>query len=234
MHSKRQSRFTGIGGPLGSPNDNGQGMFDDMSIIVRFGGAKHVHAMKDVPRENKKADAYFNKIYQEHIYDLLSLATILLRSRADAEDVVAGVFEKIWKAKDGLFGINDIKSFLRTSVRNGALNLLRSKKAASAREEEWARLVDESPETIGVTDLRTKYTNSLHQEIGKLPPKCRQVFELAFYEGLDNHTIAKMLRISKNTVKAQKVKATRLLKLAKLTRDLLLQITPFALLLGHH
>ena len=52
----------------------------------------------------------------------------------------------------------------------------------------------------------------LQKIIETLPPKRLAIFKLRYYEGLDNPTIAKQLKISINTVKVHLAKARLYLK----------------------
>jgi len=54
----------------------------------------------------------------------------------------------------------------------------------------------------------------IYEEIEKLPKKCRQVFKLAYLDGLSNEEIAELLHINYQSVKNQKVRALKILRLA--------------------
>lgn len=63
--------------------------------------------------------------------------------------------------------------------------------------------------------------------IEKLPRECRKVFELCYFEGMNNEKAAQTLRISIETVKAQKKRGKQIL------RKNLQELYPlFALLFG--
>jgi RNA polymerase sigma-70 factor (ECF subfamily) len=64
----------------------------------------------------------------------------------------------------------------------------------------------------------------IYEEIEKLPKKCRQVFKLAYMDGLGNEEIANLLNITYQTVKNQKVRALKILRLALLHKGLLAAI----------
>lgn len=63
-------------------------------------------------------------------------------------------------------------------------------------------------DTFTESELQTKINNAL----GKLPEKCRQVFQLSRFEELKYKEIAKKLNISVKTVEAQMSKALKILR----------------------
>ena len=52
--------------------------------------------------------------------------------------------------------------------------------------------------------IETEIFSRLRKAIEKLPRECRKVFELYYFEGMNNEKAAQTLRISIETVKAQK------------------------------
>jgi len=54
----------------------------------------------------------------------------------------------------------------------------------------------------------------------KVPPNCRQIFKMAHMDGMKNEEIARKLELSYQTVKNQKVRAIKILRVAFNGRDL--------------
>jgi RNA polymerase sigma factor (sigma-70 family) len=61
--------------------------------------------------------------------------------------------------------------------------------------------------------IRAEVIGEIQRSIEDLPEGCKVVIKLAFTEGLKNEEIAKALGISINTVKSQKQRALKLLRL---------------------
>ena len=75
--------------------------------------------------------------------------------------------------------------------------------------------------------IETEIFSRLRKAIEKLPRECRKVFELYYFEGMNNEKAAQTLRISIETVKAQKKRGKQIL------RKNLQELSPlFALLFG--
>ena len=52
----------------------------------------------------------------------------------------------------------------------------------------------------------------LAADVEKLPEECRKVFQLCYFQGLDNESAAQELGLSVNTVKAQKARGKKILR----------------------
>ena len=65
--------------------------------------------------------------------------------------------------------------------------------------------------------IKAEVVMSLREAIDKLPEGCRMVLKLAYFEGLKNDEIASELGISINTVKTQRQRAMKLIRLSLTT-----------------
>ncbi len=147
-------------------------------------------------------------------YDMLvRFAVPILKDQDMARDIVQEVFVKIWEKRSNLNQATRLRPYLFTSVKNACLNLLR-------REErvQWTSESDEldswsTPQEHVQAQIQEKDLNkALHRALDKLPPKCRQIFELRRFEELSNKEIAQELGISIKTIENQMTKALKLLR----------------------
>lgn len=167
----------------------------------------------------------FVKIYNEYVDRLLDFALAFIDNREEVRDLVADVFVRLWEMRDRFDNIRSVKSFLYISVRNACLNYLRVAKITAARQKALLNELEHTDIVEGPTDLETAYRNRLFKEIDNLPERCKLVFNLAFFTGLSNDEIANRLSLSKLTIRNQKVKAIRLLRLAVFAKTVLLFIS---------
>jgi RNA polymerase sigma-70 factor (ECF subfamily) len=72
--------------------------------------------------------------------------------------------------------------------------------------------------------IRAELMQDIYAEIEKLPEKRRQVFKLAYVEGLKNDEIAAQMNISVHTVKEHKGKALQFLRLRFSDKNIILFI----------
>jgi RNA polymerase sigma-70 factor (family 1) len=136
-----------------------------------------------------------------------------------AEDIVQSVFVMYWEQKSALIP-NAIHSFLYKCTQNNCLNYLKHQAVVLGHEEE-VRLAEERM----VFQLAGSDANELWNEvverdirkllkasISKLPPKCRQAFELSYFKEMTYKEIAEAMHISSRTVEEHVQKATKFLR----------------------
>lgn len=70
-------------------------------------------------------------------------------------------------------------------------------------------------------EIKVDVLTQVKDKIECLPPKCKQIFKMAFFERLKNAEIAEKLGLTLQTVKNQKVRAIKLLRIA-LNKDLVI------------
>ena len=114
-----------------------------------------------------------------------------------SEDVVQDCFIRLWQCRGEFSYLYQVKSFLYTAVRNGALNELEHRKVVGAYAGKIADKAEEAFFRDHVVEEETY--RILLAAIGKLPDQTRRVMMLAL-EGNDNKKIAASLNIADGTV----------------------------------
>jgi RNA polymerase sigma-70 factor (ECF subfamily) len=141
-----------------------------------------------------------SQLFREHHRRILSAACRITGSMADAEDVAQAVFLRM--AGGQLPPIANAGSYLYRAAINGALDLLRRRKAAPAEPLEV--VVGEasagrgsSPETAASSrELGAR----LRLVIGELAPRAAEMFTLRYLEDLGNREIAALMGTSQAVV----------------------------------
>ncbi|MBS1668952.1 MAG: sigma-70 family RNA polymerase sigma factor [Bacteroidetes bacterium] len=133
---------------------------------------------------------------------------------AEASDVTADAFLKLWEKGVVFTEMRQCKSYLQKTVRNACIDIERhsqvssmASKFLSLESTEYNEISFESQEA------RDLLIGKLFEEIEKLPPRCKLVFKLAYMERTKEREIASRLKISPHTVRAQIVKALAILRL---------------------
>lgn len=139
----------------------------------------------------------FGRVFEAHRRSALRLAYVLTGDAAEAEDVVAEAFARMYPhfAKGG---IEDPGAYLRRTVVNvvrGRFRRLGTRRRFEAR----ARLVEPS---VGSGDDRIVERDALHAALASLAPRQRAAVVLRVVEDLSEAETAAMLGISVGTVKA--------------------------------
>ncbi|HEV7306075.1 RNA polymerase sigma factor [Ensifer sp.] len=134
-------------------------------------------------------------------------------SAETASDAVQDAFLRLLAAK--LAGIRDLRSYLRRSVSNAAVDIVRAERRAGETigvdELEQEKLRDPAP-LADATLVMREQIEALSRAIEMLPPRSREVLFLHKFEGLSYQETAERLGIAKNTVMVHMVKALGLLR----------------------
>jgi RNA polymerase sigma-70 factor (ECF subfamily) len=176
----------------------------------------------------------FDLLFDMFFPALCYFANKLIEDRQEAEDIVLDTFQKLWARREHFETMPNIKAFLYITVRNTCLNYLRHRETQRKRTRELVKLLpDRFEEDAEQQRIRAEVMKNIYSEIEKLPKKCREVFELIYFEGMKANEIAEQLQISESTVRNQKVRALQLLKTALSGRELLVLYIILAQAAGH-
>jgi RNA polymerase sigma-70 factor (ECF subfamily) len=158
----------------------------------------------------------YTAVYKHLAPSVFYFARKFVRSNDDAEVITADTFVRLHKLHANFSSLTDIKGFLHITVRNACLNHLRDLKWQDEKIRELLYILTNEDELdrFQEEEFRTGLLRGFYEKIEKLPKKCKQVFKLAYLEGLKNEDIARLLKINIQSVENQKARALRVLRLA--------------------
>lgn len=154
-------------------------------------------------------EAQFRFVFDKYYISLCMFANQYVEDEASAADIVQECFVKLWQLRDDFMYVQQVKSFLYTSVRNKSLNELEHTKVMNEYAEKILKKSKDSffhDKVIAEESYRI-----LVEAIDKLPPQMKNIMRLAL-EGKSNPEIAEALNISGETVHSQKKIAYRKLR----------------------
>jgi RNA polymerase sigma-70 factor (family 1) len=155
-------------------------------------------------------EAAFAELYNHYKNPALRFTMSLLKDEDEAENMVQDVFIKIWVKRSQIKPDYNFNSYLFTCLRNMAFDYFKkmekSEQMRKAYMESMAIYCDEEKEE----DERR--INLVQAAVDSLSVKRKQILRLNIEEGKSYQEIAEFLRISKNTVKNQLVKAKQILR----------------------
>lgn len=158
-------------------------------------------------------ESAFHTLFKKYFSVLTLFAYKILKDEDAARDVVQSVFTKVYEQRQTLEIRVSIKSFLYQSVRNRALNELKSQQIKKRHHDNIfvhsSELGDDGDSFMEEAELEMKVV----QAISNLPGQCRRIFEMSRMEGMSNAEIAEDLNLSKRTVETQISKALKNLRL---------------------
>jgi RNA polymerase sigma-70 factor (ECF subfamily) len=143
----------------------------------------------------------FEHLFKTHCKPLINFA----------RRFVQDVFLKIWSIRKELNPTLNIKSYLYTAVKNGALKQLRNEAVERRGADRLQSLV---PDTLTPEDEwhEKEIAASVHEAIQELPEKCRIIFSMNRFDRLTYAEIADILNLSIKTVETQMGRALKFLR----------------------
>jgi len=151
----------------------------------------------------------FNTVFEQYYERLLNYCIHYVRSRETAEEIVSDVFVKIWQGRKKLKNIQKPDVYLFTSVRNNALNYLRTFSSGKVvyleASQETILHWDDPEKELEKKEIRVKFQHAIES----LPEQSKLIFRLVKEEGLKCREVAEILQISTRSVENQVFRAIK-------------------------
>ncbi len=164
---------------------------------------------EDVLLQKVKAgdERAFEMVFRNYYPHLVLLAQKYLLDRDLSENVVQGVFVKLWENRASM-EIRSLRGFLVVSVRNKCTNELKHRQVVREYEKENEGI----NEGGWLTFNENVYLQQINRVIDELPEQRRRIFKMSRMDGLKYREIAEKLNISPKTVEVQMGKALKYLR----------------------
>lgn len=168
---------------------------------------RHLSALKNGDENS------FKWVYAKYFQVIFVYCKKLIGIEVLAEEATSEVFVTLWKKRTIINTNQSVQPFLYRIAKFKAYDCL--KKIATDKELQAQFLLShntfdfKSGERLLIEKEQLEAINKL---VETLPPQRKTIFKMRYFEGLDNMTIAKQLKISSNTVKVHLVKARQHLK----------------------
>jgi RNA polymerase sigma-70 factor (ECF subfamily) len=166
--------------------------------------AEDAELLRAVARGDESA---FARVYDRFSPILLGLLLRILRSRAEAEDVLQEVFLQVWQQARS-FDASRGRAFtwLVTLARSRAIDRLRAVDSRERAAQRSAEAPPPTPPAAGWADeeaIRAERAEAVRGALGELPEEQRQVLLLAYLEGMSQTEIAAAKNQPLGTVKTR-------------------------------
>lgn len=156
----------------------------------------------------RKDEAAFDEVFRLYSGACLGLARKILRSDSRAHDVVQTVFIALFTKPERFDPTRGtLRSFLLTQTHSRSIDLIRSEKARSLREQKQGTL--EMTRQINVADsiedeiIKLQLSESMNKALSMLSVDERDAIVLSYYKGLTYREVATHLDQPEGTVKSR-------------------------------
>lgn len=153
-------------------------------------------------------DTLLSNLYRDHFGAVRTYLASRLGCPEAGREAAQDIFMRLLLRPQAA-PIENPRGFLLRSARNLAIDLLRAQSVRPVIEpieDHEDTLVDPVSDPARIAEARQRL-RALAAGIGKLPPKCRDVFFLQRFEGLTQREIAGRLGISVKAVEANLARA---------------------------
>jgi RNA polymerase sigma-70 factor, ECF subfamily len=155
----------------------------------------------------------FDYVFNYYYSSLCAFSMQYLNDRSSVEDLVQEFFVSLWLDAPRHSINSSLKSYLFAAVRNRCLDFHKHQEVVKKHR---SLILLSNPEEDNSADhfmAESELRHSLETCLGKLPPRCREIFELSRLKGLSNQEIASELGLSKRTVELQISNALKILRM---------------------
>lgn len=180
----------------------------------RESGAKHRRDLSERPDSvlvslmaaSRDSGEAWAQLRDRHYRSVHAAARTVLGNRPDCADVVAAVFEDLWRAPhhfDPERGT--LPTFLRQQARTRGIDLLRAEHRRRRREvtDHCRSLGTGVPADTEGAALARLQAGWIHEALLRLPDAERRPIQMAYIEGLSYTTVAALLGLPEGTVKGR-------------------------------
>lgn len=157
-------------------------------------------------------DLAFAEVYLRYKGALFLHARRILGNDEEAKDVLQELFTTLWTRRNSIDLKTNLSAYLYASVRNRVFDIIAHRKVEEKYIASLANFVEKGEYVTDQQLLEQELRELIEREIGLLPPKMREVFELSRKEDLSYKEIADQLHISDKTVKKQVNNALHILR----------------------
>ena len=187
---------------------------------ARILSANPADALMETPAQGSAADwsiAQLSAIYTEHRTQLVSQARRITKNEAEAHEVVQEAFLKFMLAAPDLDSADRAIAYLRTSVSNLALNVIRARGArpnlvaidADTTQERLNEIASENHIDLDTTITAAEDAAIIREALARLTPDQRTALVMWEMEGRTTEEIATALNTSPANVRHILVRARK-------------------------
>lgn len=154
----------------------------------------------------------FDYLFNYYYSSLCAFSMQYINNRNSVEDLVQDFFVYLWLESPRLKIRSSLKSYLFAAIKNRCLDYQKHYKIT---EKYRTFILFSSEKEDNSTEhffAESELRQAIQISLGKLPSRCREIFNLSRLNGLSNQEISDKLGISKRTVELQISNSLKILK----------------------
>lgn len=137
---------------------------------------------------------------------LFRFAKLLMKNRAEAEDIVQDVLLRLWSNREKMDEYKNIEAFSITITKNLCLDKLKSKASKTTQLKENLIVKDKNPdEEYESKDIN----NKINEIINRLPVQQKMIIQLRDIEGYGFEEISEVVNMTLNAIRVNLSRARK-------------------------
>lgn len=149
---------------------------------------------------SKGNELAFRRLFDLYNKRLFIFAVEMLKSAADAEEIVQESFTKLWQTRESLPEIDNPGSYLYRIVRNSTVDLMRkTARERKLKDQVWAN-ISQSDNSLEEELLKKESQELITQALDKLSEQKQKVYRLSREQHLNQDEIAAITGLSKSRI----------------------------------
>jgi RNA polymerase sigma-70 factor (ECF subfamily) len=167
-----------------------------------------------ISKLNRKDEHAFQAVFKQFYPAIVTFANNLVQDSHLAQEICSDSFIKLYQGEEIFASLENVKAYLFTITRNGSINAISKIKQQTQVQKKLQKILEADDRNFIIKqEIESELTELIFHSIENLPTECRRVFKL-YIQGMNYEEIAEELKVSASTVRNQKARGLKLLKLA--------------------
>ncbi|MBN1989889.1 MAG: RNA polymerase sigma-70 factor [Bacteroidales bacterium] len=158
----------------------------------------------------------FERMFKSLFRPLCLYATAILGNVDSAEEVVQEMFVNLWNKRGSYIITGDPKNYIILAVRNASITALNQNRKLRLEQDlyqkELSVYTDFAYDLLSAPEREMQLRQQILKALDRLPPQCRNVFEMHRLSGYTYKEIAEELDISVKAVEKHISRALEILR----------------------
>lgn len=150
----------------------------------------------------------FRTLVERHTSSLMAHATRMLKTQAEAEDVVQEAYVRLWRQAPSYRPEAKLRTFLHGVTHNLCIDRLRRRRPEDTGALDVLASTDRPSGSLREREL----SDTVQREVAALPERQRAALSLVHFEELTNIEAAKLLSVSVEALESLLARARRTLR----------------------